>query len=588
LKILLRAAKEAGKYRGLLFIAAVATLCLTGVNLITPKIMSLMTSLVASGVDDTALETIKVYAITLLALYALRILFRYLSNYMAHKAAWTLVEELRLKVYNKLQALPIEYFRNHQSGELVSRTIDDTATFELLYAHLLPESITNIITVVGVTVILLSINARLALLTCFPIPLILISGWFFSRKVRPTFRETQKNRGFLSAQLQDNFAGMQEIQTFVQQEKATKNVETKAGLLTKAQLYALNLSAIFHPSVEFLTAIGTVIVVGFGGYLAYQGQVDVGDIVAFLLYLSLFYAPITGIANLLEQMQMALAGAERVIEILDAPQNIANKDDAIYLDNCTGELKFENVNFSYVEGVPVLKDINFIAKPGEMIALVGHTGAGKTTMAQMIARFYDPTSGAVYLDGNDLRDVHLDSLHKNVSIVLQDTFLFNGSIGENIAFARPYATKEEIEEAAKVARIHDDVMAMPEGYDTHVGERGAKLSGGQKQRIAIARAILCNAPVLILDEATSSIDVQTEANIQQAIANLGGTRTVIAIAHRLSTIQNADCILVLENGRITQRGKHKELITKPGLYREMYRIQQQGAILFDDAAAGTQ
>ena len=547
-----------------------------------------MTSLVASGVDDTALETIKVYAITLLALYALRILFRYLSNYMAHKAAWTLVEELRLKVYNKLQALPIEYFRNHQSGELVSRTIDDTATFELLYAHLLPESITNIITVVGVTVILLSINARLALLTCFPIPLILISGWFFSRKVRPTFRETQKNRGFLSAQLQDNFAGMQEIQTFVQQEKATKNVETKAGLLTKAQLYALNLSAIFHPSVEFLTAIGTVIVVGFGGYLAYQGQVDVGDIVAFLLYLSLFYAPITGIANLLEQMQMALAGAERVIEILDAPQNIANKDDAIYLDNCTGELKFENVNFSYVEGVPVLKDINFIAKPGEMIALVGHTGAGKTTMAQMIARFYDPTSGAVYLDGNDLRDVHLDSLHKNVSIVLQDTFLFNGSIGENIAFARPYATKEEIEEAAKVARIHDDVMAMPEGYDTHVGERGAKLSGGQKQRIAIARAILCNAPVLILDEATSSIDVQTEANIQQAIANLGGTRTVIAIAHRLSTIQNADCILVLENGRITQRGKHKELITKPGLYREMYRIQQQGAILFDDAAAGTQ
>jgi len=588
LKILLRAAKEAGKYRGLLFIAAVATLCLTGVNLITPKIMSLMTSLVASGVDDTALETIKVYAIALLALYALRILFRYLSNYMAHKAAWTLVEELRLKVYNKLQALPIEYFRNHQSGELVSRTIDDTATFELLYAHLLPESITNIITVVGVTVILLSINARLALLTCFPIPLILISGWFFSRKVRPTFRETQKNRGFLSAQLQDNFAGMQEIQTFVQQEKATKNVETKAGLLTKAQLYALNLSAIFHPSVEFLTAIGTVIVVGFGGYLAYQGQVDVGDIVAFLLYLSLFYAPITGIANLLEQMQMALAGAERVIEILDAPQNIANKDDAIYLDNCTGELKFENVNFSYVEGVPVLKDINFIAKPGEMIALVGHTGAGKTTMAQMVARFYDPTSGAVYLDGNDLRDVHLDSLHKNVSIVLQDTFLFNGSIGENIAFARPYATKEEIEEAAKVARIHDDVMAMPEGYDTHVGERGAKLSGGQKQRIAIARAILCNAPVLILDEATSSIDVQTEANIQQAIANLGGTRTVIAIAHRLSTIQNADCILVLENGRITQRGKHKELITKPGLYREMYRIQQQGAILFDDAAAGTQ
>ena len=587
MKVLLRAAKEAGKYKGLLMLAAVATLSLTGVNLITPWLMKSMTSLVATGLDDAAMQEIKMLALYLLGLYALRILFRYLSNYMAHKAAWTLVEELRMKVYNKLQALPIEYFRNHQSGDLVSRTINDTATFELLYAHLLPESITNILTVIGVTVILFSINARLALLTCLPIPLILFSGWVFSKKVRPNFRETQKNRGILSAQLQDNFSGMQEIQTFVQQDVAAEKVEDKASNLTKTQLYALNLSAIFHPSVEFLTSLGTVIVVGFGGYLAYQGLIDVGDIVAFLLYLSLFYAPITGIASLLEQMQQALAGAERIIEILDAPQNIANKQGAVQLENCKGELRFENVDFSYQEGTPVLRSINFTAKQGQMIALVGHTGVGKTTLAQLVARFYDPSEGAIYLDGFDLRDIELDSLHKNVSIVLQDTFLFNGTIGENIAFARPQATIEEIEEVARVARVHDDIMTMPQGYDTPVGERGAKLSGGQKQRIAIARALLCKAPVLILDEATSSIDVQTEANIQRAIAELSGSRTVIAIAHRLSTIQQADCILVMQEGRITQRGKHEQLIEEQGLYREMYLIQQRGASLFD-AVAGAQ
>ena len=583
MKVLIRVAKEAVKYRGLLILAALSTLSLAAINLIAPWLMSRMTALVAEGLDEEKLRQIVALAAWLLGLYLLRILFRYLSNFMAHKAAWKLVEELRLKVYRKLQSLPMEYFRNQQSGDLISRTISDTATFELLYAHLLPESVTNAITVIGVTVILFSMNARLALLTCLPIPLILLSGWFFAKKVRPNFREMQRNLGLLSAQLQDNFSGIQEIQTFGQQQRASARVEEKATVFTKAMLRALNLSAIFHPTVEFLTALGIVIVVGFGGYLAYLGQAQVGGIVAFMLYLTLFYAPITGLANLLEQMQQALAGAERVIEVLDAPQVIKNNPDAKPLESCSGEIRFEHVSFAYQEGTPVLDDISFEAKPGEMIALVGPTGVGKTTTAQLIARFYDPDSGSIYLDGHDLRDIELDSLHRNVSMVLQDTFLFNGTIAENIAFARPESTFADIERVAMIARIHDDIISMPDGYDTVVGERGAKLSGGQKQRIAIARAVLCEAPVLVLDEATASVDVQTERDIQKAISDLTGTRTIIAIAHRLSTIRRADQILVFHEGRIIQRGTHDELVADPGIYADMCRVQQQGTDIFGEA-----
>ena len=581
MKIILRIMKEAIRYKWYLIIAACSTLILTAISLIMPRLMSEMTALVARGVDDEGMRRIIFLAVGLLIFSASKILFRFLSNYMAHKAAWKLVEELRIKVYRKLQGLSIGYFRNHESGDLVSRIINDTASFEQLYAHLLPESVTNMITMIGVTVILFSINARLALLTCLPIPLILISGYILSKVIRPNFRKMHKFQGKLSAQLQDNFSGIQEIQAFGQQEAATKRVEEKASGLTVSMLRALRANAVFHPTVEFLTGLGTVIVVGFGGYFAYRNQLQVEDVVAFLLYLALFYAPITGLSQLLESLQQALAGVERVIEVLDAPEIISDRPDAVPLENVRGELVFENVSFHYNEDAPVLDDISFKAEPGQMIALVGATGVGKSTMAQLIDRFYDPISGVIKMDGMDLRDIKLDSLRRNVAIVLQDTFLFNGTIAENIAFACPEASFQDIERASKAARIHDDILRMTDGYDTMVGERGAKLSGGQKQRISIARAILGNAPLLILDEATASVDVQTEANIQQAITGLTGTRTIIAIAHRLSTIRRADCILVLQDGRIVQRGTHEELIQCDGLYRDMSRIQEQAALLVE-------
>ncbi len=573
MKLLLRLSKEAIRYKNLYIVAILSTLCLTVVNLAAPRVLSRMTGIVSGGVDASGMQTIGLLTMILVGLYLLRILFRFLSNYLAHKAAWYLVGDLRTKTYDKLEHMHLGYFHDKQTGDLMSRVVNDTRDFELLYAHMIPETITNIVTFVGALVILLTINPKLALITCAPIPLIMVSGVIFSKKVRPFFRISQKKMGELNGKLQDNLSGIHEIQSFGREEYETGRVNERNFEHVTAMLKALKISAVFHPAVEFISSLGTILVVGFGGYLAYREGLNVEVIVAFLLYLSLFYAPVTGLANLLESMQQSLAGAERVVAILDAPIEIEDKKDAEPLENVQGEIAFDHVSFAYQEESPVLKEISFHCAPGKMLALVGPTGVGKTTMTQLISRFYEPTSGRILVDGKDIQDVTIESLRQAISPVLQDTFLFNGTIAENIGYAAANASMEEIQEAAKAANIHDDIMAMPDGYETQVGERGLRLSGGQKQRVAIARAILRHSPIIILDEATASVDVETERQIQKAIAGIAGSRTIIAIAHRLSTIRNADQILVIEDGVVTESGTHDELLALDGSYARMHRIQ---------------
>lgn len=573
MKLLLKLSKEAVRYRGLYVLAILATLGLTVVNLTAPRVLSSMTGIVSSGVTEGDLTTIRRLTLILCALYALRILFRFMSNYLAHKAAWYLVGDLRTKTYDKLERMHLGYFHDKQTGDLMSRVVNDTRDFELLYAHMIPETITNIVTFAGVLIVLLTINWKLALITCAPIPLILVSGVIFAKKVRPFFRISQSKMGELNGKLQDNLSGVHEIQSFGREEYETGRVDEKNFDHVRAMLQALKVSAVFHPTVEFVSSLGTVLVVAFGGYLAYREGLSVEDIVSFLLYLNLFYVPVTGLATLLENMQQSLAGAERVISILEAPQEITDKPGAKELTDVQGDIVFEHVSFEYEEGSPVLEDVSFHCEPGKMLALVGPTGVGKTTLTQLISRFYEPNSGRILVDGTDISQVTMDSLRKNIAPVLQDTFLFNGTVAENIGYARPDATQDEIIAAAKAANIHNDIMQMQEGYDTPVGERGMRLSGGQKQRLAIARAILRKAPIIILDEATASVDVETEQQIQKAIAGIAGRRTIVAIAHRLSTIRNADRILVIENGKVTESGTHDELVRLGGSYARMNEIQ---------------
>lgn len=572
MKHIIRLFKMAKPWAKYLIVSTIALFFISGINLLAPYITSKVIAIMETGDFRNSVNRIIFLSLTLLGCFAMRAVFQFINNYFAHVASWRLVSRLRCIVYDHFQKLSMNYYHDKQTGQLMSRVVNDTATFENLIAHAIPDLATNIITLIGVVVILLCINPFLTLLVCIPIPFIAFLS-IVLRKIRRYFRVGQKKIAELNAVLQDNFSGMKEIQVFNKQDYELEKITEKSTEHSTALIKALFYSGILNPSVNFISSIGTIIVLIAGPLLALKTGLKISDVVAFLLYLNLFYTPISTLTRVVEDMQQALAGAERVFEVLDTEPDIKDKRDAKRVGRLTGQLSFENISFSYKDDIPVLDNISFEVKAGQMIALVGPTGVGKTTVSALIARFYDPDSGSIKMDGIDIRDMTLESLRSQLSIVLQDVFLFNGTIAENIAYGCSNATQEQIEEAARTACIDQYINSLPDKYETVIGERGVRLSGGQKQRISIARSVLRNSPVLILDEATSAVDTETETEIQNAINKIAGTRTLIVIAHRLSTVKRADKIIVLENGKIAEEGKHDELIGLNGVYANLCNIQ---------------
>jgi len=563
------------RYRVPLALTMVSMLALVGIQLVGPWLVKLMIAAVtAPGAGPEVVGLLTKLALITLGIYILRAAMQFVRSYAAHVAGWHVVADVRNEIYQHLQRLSLRFYEDKQTGQLMSRTVNDTDLLEQLVAHAIPDVIVNALMLVGVTAVLVSMSWQLALLSMIPIPFVLLAMRGFGKYVRPAFRRRQAQLGELNAALNDNISGIREIQAFTREESEAERISGRIAHYRDSLLHALRLMAVFHPSIEFAASLGTVILIYFGGRLVLNQTLPVADLVAYFLYLELLYQPVRALGNVWESIQQSMAGAERIADLLEQETDVTERRDALALPGrAAGALRFEHVSFKYAVGDMVLQDIDLDVPAGSVVALVGPTGVGKTTLSMLIPRFYDATEGRITLDGRDLRDLTLASLRRQTSLVLQEVFLFHGSVRENVLFGRPGATEAEMIEAAKVANAHDFIADLPEGYDTLIGERGVKLSGGQRQRLAIARAVLKDAPILILDEATSSVDTETEMLIQQALERLMRGRTTVVIAHRLSTIRNADQIVVLQEGRIVERGKHDDLMAQGGLYHSLNRIQ---------------
>jgi len=558
-------------YRPHMLGVILCTVGATGASLLSPWLVRELIRSIESG--GGGVSTIAWISFGLLAALLFQGLFQFLSYWVAHVLAWWLCHDLRMALYDHLQRLSLSFYSRRQTGEIHSRILKDTENVEPLVADVIPEAIANALLFVGVAVILFVLNPGLAALTLIPVPLLILAVWSVGKRVAKAFDNELERMGTLSAAVQDNLSGIREIQIFTRERRERERLSALSARYASDQVRARRLDGAVQPIVLLFSGIGTVVVAYFGGRAALLGQIPVADLVAFILYLAIFYQPLMLLSEVSEYTQRALASSKRIAEVLETDAEIKDPPRGLDPGRLEGAVRFESVDFEYVKGRPVLRGVSFAVEPGETLALVGPTGAGKSTIASLVPRFYDANAGRVLLDGTDVRDMRLPAVRRNVSMVLQDTFLFNGTVMENLRFGNEGASEGDVLRAAQAAGAHKFIQALPNGYDTPVGERGVKLSGGQKQRLSIARALLKDAPILVLDEATSSVDAETEAEIQAALDRLMRGRTAIVIAHRLSTVRNAGRIAVLDEGRIVQSGRHEDLIVQPGLYRKLCQRQ---------------
>jgi ABC-type multidrug transport system fused ATPase/permease subunit len=497
--------------------------------------------------------------------------------YLMTVAGQRVLLHMRTQVFERIQSLSLPFFDRHEAGDLMSRLVNDTEVINQVFSGGIVRLASMSLTLVGIVFSMLGLNWRLALASFAVLPAMVLTTTVFSRWARSAFRRTRETIGEVSAELQENIAGVREVQAFARESENVAEFESINAANRDANVEAQSVLSAFSPTLDVLSSIALAIVAGYGGYLVLafdRPLASIGVIVAFLAYVQRFYQPIRGIANLYAQLQAAVAGAERIFDLLDTEPDISDAPDAVELPPVEGQVTFDHVTFAYDEET-VLQDISLSAEPGQTIALVGPTGAGKTTIASLLSRFYEVEDGqgAVRIDGYDLREVTRASLRQQMGVVLQDTFLFSGTVMENIRYGRLDASDEEVIAAAELANADQFVKRLPEGYETELGERGHTLSQGQRQLIAIARAVLADPRILILDEATSSVDTRTERLIQRALDRLLSGRTSFVIAHRLSTIRNADQVLVIDEGRIIERGTHEELLGAGGLYADLYNSQ---------------
>src|SRR4051812_44246252 len=510
----------------------------------------------------------------LIAAFVLRDLFNSIRIRINNSFEQNVIYDMRRDVYAKLQRLPLGYFDQRASGDLMTRVIEDVNSVERILIDGTEQGTVALLSVLGVLTFLFLANAKLAFIALIPIPLLSAGALWYTLTAHHRYRGQRQASSAMNALLMDNLQGIRQIKAYGQQQHEDERFASRADDLRKGTLGVMRAWAAYSPAMSLAAALGSALVLWYGGKLVMAGTMKIGELVGFLFFLALFYDPIARLHGLNQMLQAGRAGGERVFDILDSMAETSNLNRSETLPgDIRGEVVYEHLHFAYTPEQPVLRNICLEARSGEMTALVGPTGAGKTTIVNLLAAFYEPTGGRITIDGYDISRVTLDSLRAQISVVSQEAFLFNGTIRENILYGRLDATEEEMIAAAKAANCHEFISKLPHGYDSRVGERGVKLSVGEKQRVSIARALLKDAPILILDEATASVDTATEKLIQEALDHLMANRTSFVIAHRLSTIRRADQILVLRHGQIIERGTHEELVQSAGLYAKLARIQ---------------